>query len=126
MDYDEVPVEFRGVMRRVPPPRGHPKEDVPFGTGEGPQVVPDGSAVSWPGLGRFYFNDPVQRGIVRELWQAWQRGRPWVNQSALLRMVGSGATRLSELFRQGNGYLPLWGTLIVRAPVAGAYGFPRS
>lgn len=124
---DEAHVEIRGIMRRVQP-RDPPSEEKPvtFGTGDSPQIMPDYSGVFWPSIQStpFYFNGRAQRDVVRELWTARQRGRPYVNQLALLRLVESRATRLVELFRQGAGYHPAWGTLIVKGPVAGSYGLP--
>ncbi len=124
---DPMHIEIRGTLRRAPPPAEREEEErlTPFGTGDVPQAMPDWSAVYWPAIQRspFYFRGQRQRDIIRELWQARERGRPYVHQSALLRAVGSNGTRLVELFRQGAGYHPAWGKLIVQGPVPGSYGF---
>jgi len=74
--------------------------------------------------GQRYTLSPKQRLVVKRLWEAWERGRPEVEQSALVRAADSEATRLLDLFRNSDA----WGTLIVRvgtstlyrlAPIAG-------
>jgi hypothetical protein len=70
---------------------------------------PDYRAVSW-GEERFTFS-PTQAGVVRQLWEAWERGEPGVGQEALLEGADSDARRLRDLFRHHLA----WGRLIVPA-----------
>lgn len=113
-------IVIRGTIETVPPETR--EEAPPFGTSESPQIVPDGSGVYWPSLPpeRFYFNTATQRRIILELWQARERGRPCVNQDALLSLAGSKSRRLVQEFEQH----PAWGVLIVRGKLAGTYSLP--
>lgn len=59
-------------------------------------------------------------GVVELLDMARDSGTPCVQQAVLLREIDSDATRLSDLFRTGDG-LKAWGTLIVQGDEPGTY-----
>ena len=66
--------------------------------------------IVWSNGERYYFSRK-QKLVVRRLWEAWESGRPEVDQSALLRAADSDSLRLVDLFRSH----PAWNTLIVKA-----------
>ena len=64
------------------PPRDH-----------GPWHAPDFQMVVWDG-GRYYFSHK-QRLVIKRLWEAWESGRPEVDQATLLRAANSECLRCS-------------------------------
>lgn len=62
----------------------------------------------WWGNRKYTFA-PKQRLVVKKLWEAWESGRPEVEQRALLAAAESECVRLHDLFRDHAA----WGSLIV-------------
>lgn len=73
--------------------------------------------LDWQGT-RYIFS-PKQAAVVRQLLDAWKRGRPEVPQSTLLRRADSESRFLFELFKRTGTrnrprqQHPAWKTLIV-------------
>ncbi len=56
----------------------------------------------------FHFGE-IQASIIRQLHEAAKENNPWLHGKTLLRIAGSGATRLRDLFKNRK----TWGDLIV-------------
>jgi hypothetical protein len=82
-----------------------------------PKYAFDFQRVYWPGLGEFWFIGRCQQLVLRQLWEAWEKGLHEVPQHVLLKNAKSDGTRLGDLFRRGDA----WGTLIVRGAIPGNY-----
>jgi hypothetical protein len=113
---DDVEVRVRAGRHTIFKAMIHPSQLAGGGAGpaNGPRRPPfthspDYRAVSW-GEERFTFS-PTQAGVVRQLWEAWERGEPGAGQEALLEGADSDARRLRDLFRHHLA----WGRLIVPA-----------
>jgi len=61
----------------------------------------------------------AERPFVAALWQAWEEGRPEVEQRALLDAADSQSVRLVDVFK----HCPAWRRLIV-SPAHGVYRLP--
>lgn len=71
-----------------------------------PWHSPDYQVVVWQGE-RYEFG-PTQREVIKLLWEAFEAGRPIIDQASLLRDSGSAGSKLYFLFRRN----PAWGKLI--------------
>lgn len=78
----------------------------------------DFRGVNWNG-NRFQLSK-TQAAAIEALYLAHQEGVAEVHQEELLRKIGSSTTRLTELFRRGDG-ARAWGTLIVQGETPGTY-----
>lgn len=80
--------------------------------------TPDYRHVNWHGhVFRF---SKTQGAVVELLDMCRNSGEPEIHQSIILEKVGSEATRLTELFRRGDG-ARAWGLLIVQGSIPGHY-----
>jgi hypothetical protein len=110
-----------GIEARIPvPPHFGVQTDIlTFATEVFPwRHSPDYREVHWHGH-RFRFSK-TQASVVELLDQARRGEEPAVDQRAILQAVGSDGSRLSDLFRRGDG-LRAWGLLIVAGDIAGSY-----
>lgn len=87
-----------------------------WGSGPEPKHLADFAKVYWPGVGTYTLR-PMQREVVRVLWEAWQDGTHDVSQAVLLRASGSQCSKLVDVFRDSNA----WNTLVVRAESGRGY-----
>jgi len=66
-----------------------------------------------------YVFSPKQAACVRILWEAWERGNPWVADGTVLQKAGVGdRQRLRDVFKNH----PAWGTMIVQGPQQDLHG----
>lgn len=80
------------------PPCVHPHKDTAHAA--------DFSCVTWRGE-EFTFA-PTQAAIVRQLWEAKERGEPGLRNETLLEGAGSESRRVLDVFK----HHPAWGVMI--------------
>lgn len=76
---------------------------------------PDFASINWRGA--VYKFTKTQRIVVKELWEAFERGTPELSQEYLLEKAESNSTKLADLFQTN----PAWGSVIVPGESRGSF-----
>jgi len=66
-----------------------------------PSHSPDFETVVWNG--QVFALTPTQRPIIQALWQAWEKGHPFLSGEGLLDLAGSEARKMFLVFRKPGG-----------------------
>ncbi len=111
--YEPFPDETPAPRDRARVPR--------WNSGPAPAHLSDFRQIYWPDVSPQTFTlSETQALVVKQLWDAWQRGEPEVAQADLLRRAGSESGKLADLFK-GHA---AWGTLVRWRGNTGLYRLP--